>query len=29
MFAARGYREEEVKQILHGNFLRFLQETWR
>ena len=28
MFATRGYREEEVKQILHGNFLRFLQETW-
>ena len=28
MFAARGYREEEVRQILHGNFLRFLQETW-
>jgi membrane dipeptidase len=28
MFAARGYREEEVEQIFHGNFLRFLQETW-
>jgi len=25
----RGYKDEEVKQIMHGNFLRFLRNAWR
>ena len=28
MFAARGYTEEDITGIMHGNFLRFLRETW-
>ena len=28
LLAARGYREEDVRQILHGNFLRFLTKAW-
>ena len=28
MFTARGYNDEDVKQIMHGNFIRFLEETW-
>lgn len=27
--AARGYAEEDVRNIAHGNFLRFLRETWQ
>ena len=29
LFAKRGYREADVQQILHGNFIRFLQDAWR
>ena len=25
----RGYKEADVEGILHGNFIRFLRETWR
>ena len=28
LFAARGYTEEDITGIMHGNFLRFLRETW-
>ena len=28
MFAARGYSEDDIAAILHGNFVRFLRETW-
>lgn len=28
MFSARGYSDEDVKQIMHGNFIRFLKEAW-
>jgi membrane dipeptidase len=28
MFSARGYNEEDVKQIMYGNFTRFLKEAW-
>ena len=28
MFSARGYSQEDAKQILHGNFVRFLKEAW-
>jgi membrane dipeptidase len=27
--AARGYSEEDVRAIAHGNFVRFLQEAWK
>jgi membrane dipeptidase len=29
LLRGRGYREEHVAQILHGNFLRFLQDAWQ
>jgi len=28
MFSARGYSDADVTQIMHGNFIRFLRETW-
>lgn len=28
MFSARGYAEEDVLRIMHGNFIRFLNEAW-
>ncbi|MBI3849263.1 MAG: membrane dipeptidase [Verrucomicrobia bacterium] len=28
MFSARGYSGEDVKLIMHGNFIRFLKEAW-
>lgn len=29
VLAARGYSAEDVRNIAHGNFLRFLRDTWR
>ena len=29
MLAARGYAQTDIEQIMHGNFIRFLKETWR
>ncbi|HTG44702.1 MAG TPA: membrane dipeptidase, partial [Verrucomicrobiae bacterium] len=29
LLAARGYKDEDVKNILHGNFLRFLRGAWK
>jgi membrane dipeptidase len=29
LLRGRGYREEQVEQIMHGNFLRFLEEAWQ
>jgi membrane dipeptidase len=29
MLASRGYKEADQQQIAHGNFLRFLKETWK
>jgi membrane dipeptidase len=29
VLAARGYAREDVEQIAHGNFIRFLQNAWR
>jgi len=29
MLRRRGYKEEDVNGIMHGNFLRFLRETWK
>jgi membrane dipeptidase len=29
LFAARGYKPEEIENILCGNFLRFLRESWK
>jgi len=28
LLAARGYTEQEIAGIMHGNFIRFLRETW-
>ncbi len=28
MFSARGYSDEDIKLIMHGNFIRFLKEVW-
>jgi membrane dipeptidase len=28
MFLARGYGEQDIELIMHGNFIRFLQEAW-
>ena len=28
MFRARGYSDEDIEGIMHGNFLRFLRESW-
>ncbi len=28
LFRARGYRDADIRQIMHGNFLRFLCEAW-
>lgn len=28
MFKARGYRDDDIAAILHGNFIRFLTEAW-
>ena len=29
VLAARGYAREDVEQIAHGNFVRFLRNAWR
>ena len=29
ILAARGYRDEDVAAIAHGNFVRFLRESWK
>lgn len=29
LLSSRGYHEEHVRQILHGNFIRFLHRAWR
>jgi membrane dipeptidase len=29
MFAARGYRNEDIDLIMQGNFIRFLREAWK
>jgi membrane dipeptidase len=29
LLATRGYNQEDVQQITHGNFLRFLRNAWR
>lgn len=29
IFRRRGYKESDIEDILHGNFLRFLREAWR
>jgi len=29
LLAARGYSGEDVQQIAHGNFVRFLRNAWR
>lgn len=28
MLGARGYTQEDIKNIMHGNFIRFLTDTW-
>jgi membrane dipeptidase len=28
LLKARGYQEEDIRQIMHGNFLRFLTNAW-
>ena len=28
LLRARGYKEADVELIMHGNFIRFLRETW-
>jgi len=28
LLARRGYSEEEVRGIMHGNFIRFLRDAW-
>ena len=28
MFARRGYKEEDIRGIMHGNWIRFLREAW-
>jgi membrane dipeptidase len=28
LLRARGYKESDIEAILHGNFIRFLRETW-
>ena len=28
LLRARGYKPADVEAVLHGNFIRFLQETW-
>jgi len=29
MFRARGYKDEDIEGILHGNFIRFLRSVWK
>ena len=29
LLRARGYTEEEARNVMHGNFLRFLREAWK
>jgi len=29
MFTARGYAQNDVEQIMHGNFSRFLKQAWK
>ncbi len=29
LFRARGYKEEDIAGIMHGNFIRFLREAWK
>ena len=29
LLAARGFKAEEIGLVMHGNFIRFLRETWR
>ncbi len=29
MLAARGYKPEDIEKIMHGNWIRFLKETWK
>jgi membrane dipeptidase len=29
MLRQRGYREQDVRDVMHGNWLRFLEEAWR
>jgi membrane dipeptidase len=29
MFARRGYSTADIECIMHGNFLRFLRESWK
>jgi len=28
MLAARGYAEADIANVMHGNFLRFLNDAW-
>jgi len=28
ILAARGYSEEDIAGVMHGNFMRFLNEAW-
>jgi membrane dipeptidase len=28
LLAKRGYSEKEIEQVMHGNWLRFLQKAW-
>ena len=29
LFAARGYKPEDIEKLMSGNFIRFLRETWK
>ena len=29
LLATRGYKEADIELIMHGNFIRFLRETWK
>jgi membrane dipeptidase len=29
LLRARGYKEEDIVGIMHGNFIRFLREAWK
>jgi membrane dipeptidase len=29
MLSARGYKQADIDQIMHGNFIRFLKESWK
>lgn len=28
LLTKRGYSQEDIEQVMHGNFLRFLRESW-